>query len=85
MSKRLQVVVDDAELRRFQKAARSVGLTLSEWARQVLRRAERESSSTDPGRKLAAVRAAALSSFPAPDIEEMLAEIEQGYQLPNPE
>ena len=41
-------------------------------------RVERESSSTDPGRKLAAVRTAVLRSFPAPEIEEMLAEIEQG-------
>jgi hypothetical protein len=33
MSKRLQVVVDDAELERFQGAARREGMTLSEWVR----------------------------------------------------
>jgi hypothetical protein len=38
----------------------------------------------DSGRqeKLKAIREAIGHSFPAPDIEEMLAEIEQGYQKP---
>ena len=80
MSKRLQVVVDDAELRRFQRAARAVGLTLSEWARQVLRHAETAASPADRGRKLAALRASTAHAFPAPDIDQMLDEIERGYR-----
>jgi len=80
MSKRLQVVVDDAELRRFRRAAKQAGMTLSEWVRQTLRRAERSVSTGDVERKLAAIRRAAKYEFPAPDIEQMLEEIEKGYE-----
>ena len=81
MGKRLQVVVDDAELRRFRRAAKQAGMTLSEWVRQTLRRAERSLSTGDVERKLAAIRrAASFSDAPAPDIEQMLAEIEKGYE-----
>lgn len=80
VSKRLQVVVDETELERFQGAAEKVGMTLAEWVRQVLRRAERDSSPGDVEKKLAAVRAATRNSFPAPDIEEMLDQIERGYE-----
>jgi hypothetical protein len=79
MSKRLQVVVDDAELVRFQRAAESEGLTTSEWARQTLRRAERGVASGDPETKLAAIRRAADHQFPTADIEQMLREIDHGY------
>jgi hypothetical protein len=83
VSKRLQVVVDDAELRRFQRAAARNGMTLAEWVRQVLRRAEQTTSAADPDRQLGAIRRAATYEFPAPDIDQMLAEIERGY-LANP-
>jgi hypothetical protein len=79
MSKRLQVVVDDSELVGFQRAAESVGLTTSEWARQTLRRAERGIATGDPETKLAAIRRAAAHHFPTTDIEQMLHEIEGGY------
>lgn len=80
MSKRLQVVLADAEWRRFRQTAKRAGLTLSEWVRQTLRRAEREISTADPEHKVAAIRTAAQHEHPAPDIEQMLAEIEQGYE-----
>jgi len=80
MSKRLQVVVADEELERWSRTADAVGLTMSEWARQALRKAERETSSGDVEAKLAAIRKAASYNFPAsPDIETMLAETEAGY------
>lgn len=79
MSKRLQVVVDDAELQRFQRVAARSGVTLAEWVRQVLRRAEQASAVGDPDRQLSAIRRAATYDFPAPEIDQMLAEIEQGY------
>lgn len=78
MSTRLQVIVDDAELRRFRQLAETVGMTTSEWARQALRRAEREMSTGDPARKLAAIRVAVAHDFPTGDIDEMLAEIDLG-------
>ena len=79
MSKRLQVVVDDTELVRYQHAAKSAGLTTSEWARQTLRRAERGIATGDPATKLAAIRRATAHRFPTADIEQMLHEIEGGY------
>ena len=80
MSKRLQVVVEDAELRRFESVARERGLTVSEWVRQVLRTAERESSLGSSAEKLAALRMALRHSFPAPDMAQMNEEIERGYR-----
>jgi hypothetical protein len=78
MSTRLQVVVESADLTRFRRVARREGLTVSAWVRRVLRESARRSPRGDVGRKLAAIRAAANHSFPAPDIDVMLAEIELG-------
>jgi hypothetical protein len=39
----------------------------------------RSEPSGDAARKLAVVREGARHSYPAPDIEQMLAEIERGY------
>ncbi len=80
MSKRLQIVLDDRELREIRQAARRSGLTVSEWVRQAMRQARRTTTDRDPARKLAAVHAAARHSFPTADIELMLAEIESGYR-----
>ncbi len=79
VSKRLQVVLDDAELKNFQKLATEQGLALSEWVRQTLRRARRREMIGASDKKLAAIRAAARHAFPAPDIDTMLEEIERGY------
>jgi hypothetical protein len=79
MSKRLQVLVEDNELAEIQRTARRNRLTTAEWVRQALRDARKTQPSSDPGRKLAAVRAAARNSFPTADIGEMLRQIEQGY------
>ncbi len=82
MSKRLQLIVDDAEFRELQKVARARRMTLSEWVRQALRAARREQPAADSGRKLAAVRSAARHAFPTAEIDAMLGEIEQGYLGP---
>lgn len=79
MSKRLQVLLRDDEFEEFRSIASRQGMTLSEWVRQVLRRAGAERPGGDRARKLAAIRAAARHSFPTADIEEMLEEIERGY------
>ena len=84
MTKRLQVLLEDAELREIQRVARSHRVTVAEWVRQALRAARRSVPREDPARKLAIVRAAARHSFPAPDIDQMLAEIEQGYDSGTP-
>jgi hypothetical protein len=79
MSKRLQVLLEEPELREIQRAARAQRMTVAEWVRQALRVARREVPSRDPERKLAAIRTATRYSFPAPDVEKMLQEIESGY------
>ena len=79
MSKRLQVLLDEAEYREIQKAARRLRITVSEWVRQTLRRGRRSEPIVDADRKLDAVRAAARHDFPTADIDAMLGEIERGY------
>jgi hypothetical protein len=79
MSKRLQVLLDEVELRDVQKAARRERVTTAEWVRRALRSARRVQPLTDSSRKLHVVRLAARHAFPAPGIDQMLAEIERGY------
>jgi predicted ATPase len=79
MSKRLQVLLDEDELRQIQRIARARRMTVAEWVRQALRSAEQTEPSRDAARKLDAVRAAYRHSFPTGDIENMLSEVERGY------
>lgn len=79
MSKRLQVLLAEEELREIQQVARRQRVTVAEWVRQALRVARREHGAGDPHRKMAAVRAAVRHSFPTAEVDQMLAEIERGY------
>ena len=79
MSQRLQVVLDEAEFAEIRRVARRHRMTVAEWVRQALRRARRDEPSTDPRRKLAAVREATRGSYPTADIGQILDEIEGGY------
>lgn len=85
MSKRLQVLLDEKELRYLREAARRQGVPVSEWVRQALREARRREPRGDLESKLRAVRAATRHEFPTADIDAMLAEIEQGYAASAPE
>ena len=85
MRKRLQVVVDETELSRFQRAAQNAGLTLSEWVRRTLRDGESKGGGKTHEQILEALRRARefveqTGGAPAPPIEQMLAEIEMGYE-----
>lgn len=82
MSTRLQVVVDERELKEFQSVARAHHLTLAEWVRQALRRARREQPATDAHRKIQCVREAVACEYPTGDIEPMLEDIERGRREP---
>ena len=84
MSKRLQVVLDDAELVEIQRAARRERLTTAEWVRQALRVARRSVPGTAAKKKLAVVRAAMHHTFPSGDVGQMLREIERGYLSEEP-
>jgi predicted 2-oxoglutarate/Fe(II)-dependent dioxygenase YbiX len=79
MSKRLQVLLDEAELREVRRLARARRMTVAEWVRQALRAASRREPRGDVDWKIASVRAAAGHTFPTGDIEQILAEIERGY------
>jgi len=80
MSKRLQVLLPDQEMTDIQRLARRERLTVGEWVRRALREARAQKPVNDSEAKLKAVRRAAELSFPSVDIEQMLSEIERGYQ-----
>ena len=79
MSKRLQVILDEEEMRAIQDIAKRHRTTVAEWVRQTLRVARRQEPRGDAERKLKVVRAAVRHKFPSGDIQQMLAEIERGY------
>lgn len=77
--------MDDAELREIQRIARRSRMTVAEWVRQALRAAGQNQPSLDASRKRQALRTAMSHQFPAPDIDQMLAEIATGQQILVPE
>ena len=80
MTKRLQVLLDEVEWRELRRVARARRMTVAAWVREALRSARRLEPLGDSAGKIAAVRRAACHAFPTGDIDEMLAEIERGYQ-----
>jgi hypothetical protein len=80
MSKRLQVLLPDRDMSEIQRLARREHLTVGEWVRRTLREARASRPAIDPEAKLKAIRRAAEYSFPTADIDQMLSEIERGYQ-----
>ena len=81
MSKRLQVLLDEAEFDEIRAFARQQRLTVAEWVRQSLREARRQQPRERAERKLAVLEEAMTYAFPTADIDEMLSEIAQGYEL----
>lgn len=79
MSKRLQVLLDEAEFREIKRVARVQRVTVAEWVRRALRLAREAEPAFPAERKLRAVRDAVRHRFPAGDIEQMLEEVERGY------
>lgn len=79
MSKRLQVLLNEAEYDEIQSIAKENGMTTAEWVRQALRTAKRDYPRARTAKKMAALAASTSYSFPTADIDQMLGEIEQGY------
>ena len=75
----MQVLIEESEYARLQRAARARGMSLAEWVRQALRAASNREPLKDTDKKLAVIRAAARHECPTADIDQMLAEIERGY------
>jgi hypothetical protein len=80
VAKRLQVILQDPEYREIQRIARARHMTIAEWVRQALAAARRHEPLGDAGKKLDVIREAARHEYPTADIDEMLREIERGYQ-----
>lgn len=64
----------------IQRLAQRERVTVGEWVRRVLREAREQKPLHDPESKLKAIRRGAEFSFPTGDIDEVLSEIERGYQ-----
>jgi hypothetical protein len=79
MSKRLQVILSDDEMRDLKRLARSQSSTVSELVRQSLRSARHSRASKAPTLKTQVVRHAAQFAFPTADIGDLLDQIESGY------
>ena len=79
MAKRLQVILQDPEYREVQRIARLRHMSIAEWVRQALELARRREPTRSIEKKLEVIRTAARHQSPVGDIEQMLAEIEQGY------
>ena len=79
MSKRLQVLLPERDLAEIRQLARREQMSTAEWVRQALRAARRGKPRVASGKKLDAIRAASRHAFPAPALDQMLAEIERGY------
>ena len=74
------MLLPDQEMSDIQRLAKRERLTVGEWVRRTLRDARASRPAIEPETKLKAVRQGAKYSFPTADIEQMLSEIEQGYQ-----
>ena len=74
-------MLPDQEMMDIQRLARRERVTVGEWVRRVLREAREQRPLHDPESKLKAIRRGAEFSFPTADIDEMLREIERGYQV----
>jgi predicted RNase H-like nuclease len=79
MSKRLQVILEDREMREIRRIAKEQQMTVAEWVRRALRAARSQAPLRDTRTKLEAIRAATVHAFPTADIGQMLGEIEKGY------
>jgi Ribbon-helix-helix protein, copG family len=79
VSKRLQVLIPDADMSGIRKLARREQIPVGEWVRRALREARAGQPVHDAERKLKAVRRAVQHAFPSGEIEQMLEEVERGY------
>ena len=85
MTKRLQVLLDDDELRDDSAAreARRHMTTAPMGTRRHAGRGRGRDSTRRQAVKLAALRRAAMHAFPTGDIDQLIAETEQGYLEPD--
>ncbi len=80
MSTRLQVLLSESEMAEIQRLAQREQMTVGKWVRRALEEARMRQPVNEPEAKLKAVRLSTKYSFPTADMDQMLGEIEQGYQ-----
>jgi hypothetical protein len=85
MSKRLQVLIDEAEFHEIRAFAQREQVTVAEWVRLALHNALRKTAGSQVREKLAVVRQATEHSLPTADIDEMLREIASEHPGKPPE
>lgn len=82
MSRRLQVLLEDDELREIQALAKGRRQTTATFVREALRDARIAAQYPPADTRLRAIREAAEAyAYPVGELEEMLADIERGYLL----
>lgn len=81
MSKRLQVLINPQEYKTYQFQAKKLGLSLGEWVRNALKETINEiSPHNKTQQKIKNLRKSIAHHYPTADIDQMLQEIEKGYQ-----
>jgi hypothetical protein len=78
VTKRLQVLLDDEELRVIQSLARTRRMTTAAWVRASLRTSVEAETRVDLEAKLAAIRRAVGHVLPTVEIDRVLADIDRG-------
>ena len=79
MSKRLQVLLPDEEMQQIQEAASAEQISVGELVRRSLKEDRAGVPARSVEEKLRALRRLSQLDLPTCDIEQMNAEIEQGY------
>ena len=80
MSKRLQILMDERELGHIRRLAAEQNRTVADFVREAVRVAARGTPATTPEKKRQTIAAAVGHRYPTADIDQMLREIEQGYE-----
>ena len=79
MSVRLQVLLDDEELKEVKELAIQENLTVSAWVRRAIQHEKKERPGTAARKKLKTIQSFSKYDFPSGDYSDMAAEIESGY------
>lgn len=85
MSIRLQVLLDEEELKEVKMLAGQEKITVSAWVRQAIQHEKKERPGTAARKKLQIIESFSKYDFPTGDYKDIAAELDLGYlkeQLP---
>jgi len=78
MSKRIQIPISESEARLYQIAAKKTGLSLAEWARQLMKAKATETMGPSKKSPEAALKALFEINAPVDDVEVMISQSFKG-------